>query len=167
MFCQYYVKNNEYRSNARRCYALAYHYDLDNLPDDDAVTETIDDGEGGTYERVIEPSTRKKAERVCEVNGCKLLSYTKVQDRIRELLNEMLADDVVDAELAKVILQDHELPAKNKAIQIYNDIKGRVIKKADITSGGEPINNITDDDITKLIAARQGRAKQTNSKKAK
>lgn len=140
MFLQYFVKNTEFRGNATLCYGLAYHYKLDELPDDDAVFIDVDDGKGGTYEKQISPSTRRKAENVCGVNSHKLLRMAKIQKRKTELLNEMLNDEVVDGELAKVILQDRELPAKNTAIKTYMDIKGRVVSKHEVTGkNGGPL----------------------------
>ena len=43
--------------------------------------------------------------------GSRLLRNAKVQARVTQLLNDMLRDDVVDSQLAKLVLQDFERPA--------------------------------------------------------
>lgn len=102
LFCQLYVKNAELFGNATKCYAEAYGFKLDELsPTDEETGEPI-----GNSEYTI-------AERTSAVNGSKLLRSTKIQDRITILLNEMLKDVVVDAELAKVILQNNNPGSEN------------------------------------------------------
>jgi hypothetical protein len=105
LFCQLCVKNAELFGNATKCYAEAYGFKLDELsherPTDEETGEPI-----GNSEYTI-------AERTSAVNGSKLLRSTKIQDRITILLNEMLKDVVVDAELAKVILQNDNPGSEN------------------------------------------------------
>ncbi len=153
MFCRYFTLNDTLRNNATQSYAAAYGHKLHELPDDDAVYETTEDDRGKKITKEIVPSTRHRAERMCAANASRLLKYDKVQKRIRELLNELLSDDVVDAELAKVITQNRELPAKNNAIKIYNDIRGRVVNKHEHTGrNGGPI--VVSSEKAKSKAAR-------------
>ena len=130
VFCQLYVKNEELFGNATLCYAEAYNYKLETLSHE----ETRDD-EG----HLIEESEYEKAKNVCGVEGHRLLRMPKCQQRITVLLNEMLKDDIVDAQLAKVILQNRKLDSKVSAIREYNKIRQRITEKVDLTSGGERV----------------------------
>jgi hypothetical protein len=130
LFCQLYVKNEELFGNGTLSYAEAYNYKLETLSHE----ETRD--EGG---ELIEQSEYTKAYNVCSVQAHALLRMPKIQDRITILLNEMLKDHIVDAQLAKVILQDEKLEPKISAIREYNKIRQRITEKVDVTSGGERV----------------------------
>jgi hypothetical protein len=130
LFCQLYVKNAELFGNATWSYAEAYGYKLVELSDERPKNEK---GE------VIGKSERQLAENLCAVEGGKLLRKPHIQDRLTALLNEMLKDEIVDRELAKVILQDDERPSKVAAIREYNKLKQRIIEKVDVTSKGEKV----------------------------
>lgn len=65
--------------------------------------------------------------------------FSGIQERVYQLLNEMLKDEIVDAQLAKVILQDEKLEPKISAIREYNKIRQRITEKVDLTSGGEKV----------------------------
>src|ERR1035441_7818208 len=130
IFCQLYVKNEELFGNGTLCYAEAYNYKLETLSH-----EETRDKEG----ELIEASEYDKAKNVCAVEGHRLLRMPKIQERINVLLNEMLKDDIVDAQLAKVILQDKKLEPKISAIREYNKIRQRITEKVDVTSGGERV----------------------------
>lgn len=150
LFCQYFIFDVHLRGNATLSYAEAYDYKLDELPDDDAVYEEAEeysDEEGNSKKRsrhgkVIEPSTRTKAYNVCSVEGRRLLRTPKLKLRLTELLNEFLSDKNVDAELAKVILQDEERPAKVAGIREYNKLKQRIVDHHDVTSQGAKVIGI-------------------------
>jgi len=133
LFCQYYVKNDEMFGNATRAYAEAFGYDLDNMSNERPV-EVLPDGT-----KKEEKSEYEKAYNICGVEGHKQLRKPKVNDRVVALLNEILTNEVVDSELAKVMKQDHKLDAKVNAIKEYNKLRGRIIEKRDVTSGGQPI----------------------------
>lgn len=133
LFCRYYTQNEELFGNATLSYAEAYGYKLDELPKDDAVSE------GG---KTTVPSSYDRAYAVCATNGGRLLRNAEVQARITTLLNEVLRDDVVDSQLAKVIMQDDKYDAKVAGIREYNKLRQRIIVRTDITSGGEPIKQI-------------------------
>lgn len=140
LFCQYYVNNSILFGNATQSYNEAYKYNLDDLPDDDAVYDT--DKKSKTYGKKLEKSTYEKAYNVCSVEGARLLRNPKVNARIVVLLNELLTDEVVDGQLAKVIMQDKDIGPKVQAIKAYNDIRGRVIKKTDITTMGDKVEGV-------------------------
>lgn len=131
LFCQYYAKNELLFGNATLAYAEAYGYRLEELPRE--VTYSEDE------KTVLEDSAYNKAYNVCSVQGSKHLRNPKIQDRVTQLLNELMRDDVVDAQLVKVIIQDHKLDAKVSAIREYNKLKQRIVEKSDLTSGGQPV----------------------------
>ena len=145
LFVQYYVCNSEVRKNATLCYGMAFDYNLDDLAKDDAVwiDVPVEGGKDGeTESKCIQPSTYDKAYQVCATEGSRILKYPEIQKRIIQVLNEYVTDDVVDAELGKVILQDREKAPKVNAIKVYNDIKGRIIKKTDITTMGDKVEGV-------------------------
>ena len=145
LFVQYFVCNSETRNNSTLSYAMAYEYRLEDLPKDDAVwAEVAVEGgrEGETENKCVQPSTYDKAYQVCATEGARVLKYPETQKRVVQVLNEYVTDDVVDAELGKVILQDREKTPKVQAIKVYNDIQGRIIKKTDITTMGDKIEGV-------------------------
>lgn len=137
LFCQYFIFNDEVRGNATQCYAEANGIDFEELSRDDAVYS----GEGDSV-KLISPSTYAKTMNVCSVMGHKWLRQVKMQDRLVVLRNELLRDDIVDSQLAKVIMQESSLHAKMLGISEYNKLKSRITEKHDITSDGEPIATI-------------------------
>lgn len=120
LFCQYFTKNESLFGNATLCYAEAYDYKLDALSHE---------GKWDKKGKLIEASEYDKAYNVCSVEGHRLLRMPKLQDRITLLLNEILRDDVVDSQLAKVIVQDGELRPKVAAIAEYNKLRGRITER--------------------------------------
>ncbi|KKN73594.1 hypothetical protein LCGC14_0399100 [marine sediment metagenome] len=58
-----------------------------------------------------------------------LLRNIKILDRINVLMDIVINNVVVDKELAFVIKQKENLPAKVSAIKEYNVLKGRIIQK--------------------------------------
>ena len=154
LFCRNYTQNYEFMGNATLAYGEAYGFELDTLSKDDAVIEFIDgttmsklDYEALWYNdekrkvpnRVKEKSTYDKAYNTCSVNASKLLRNTKIQQRIIDLSNEFLSDKVIDKRIKEIALDGKDSDAIN-AIKVYNDIKGRIIKRTDLTSGGEKLN---------------------------
>lgn len=131
LFCRAYAKNRATFGNATLAYAYAYNYDFNN-----ASREPEKDEEG---KEIPKSSDYDRLMNVCAVCGYRLLRNEKIDTRITKLLNEEMNDEVVDAELAKVIKQDGRLDAKVQAVKEYNALKGRIIKKNDVTSGGKSI----------------------------
>ncbi len=144
-FCRLYTQNWELFHNGTLCYAAAYGIDLDKL---DRTPQTNADG-------VIIPrsSIRDRKYDECSVQASKALRQPKIQNFLVECLNEVMKDDRVDAELAKVIIQDIKLDAKIKAISEYNKLKARVGERIDLTTKGESLNKISDDDKLKIQRA--------------
>jgi hypothetical protein len=135
LFCRFYTQNEDLFGNATHSYAEAYEYKLDTLNTEAVYSEP---DENGKTEK-IEDSEHQKAIHVCAVEASRLLRNPDVQARITALLNEILKDEVVDSQLAKLIMQDKEPAAKIAAIREYNKIRQRIVDKTDITSGGLPI----------------------------
>src|SRR6185312_15040580 len=100
LFCRLYAQGEGTFGNATLSYAGAYDVNLE--------FERKTDRWGNIYNSPIDV----KAYHNCSANGSRLLRDDRVQARITVLLNELLKDDVVDAELAKVIKQDGELQSK-------------------------------------------------------
>lgn len=129
LFCRYYTQNSELFGNATLSYAAAFDYKLDEL----SREPVYDDPDDHVNRKVIDDSEYDKAYHVCSVQSSKLLRNADIQRRVRELLNELLKDDVVDSELAKLIQQDHDLPTKIRSIAEYNKLRGRITDKTKMT----------------------------------
>ena len=131
MFLQYYIVNEETRNNGTLSYALAYKYDLDSKS---TVRETktvmnLNNGQMQLQE-IIGTSEYDRACQVCAVCAHKLLRITKVNARSIQLRNALLTDEIVDGELAKVVMiKDPTEPAKMAGIREYDALRGRVIEK--------------------------------------
>ena len=146
MFCRYISQNATLFGNGTLCYAEAYGYNLEELSRDDAKYEWK--GRGKKRERVcVEPSSFDKAYNVCAVEAARLLRNPKILERIRELLNEILKNDVVDARLAEHIMQQNDGDRSLRGIAEYNKLRGRIIDKVKDVS-----ESFTLDDIRTLLA---------------
>jgi hypothetical protein len=160
LFCQYYVQSGDNFGNATLAYAAAFSHDLDGMPKYlDEISGAIEQPEA-SYDEEEDDETRsynrgrrlnpkyKAAYHVCSVQGSRLLRNADIQSRVRTLLNQLLKDEVVDAELAKVIKQDGELAPKIKAISEFNKLRGRIIDKT------QQINRLPfgDNDLSAVIA---------------
>lgn len=134
-FCRFYTQNRELFGNATLAYAEAYNYRLDELSREDEIDE-----KGNK-----KPNTSEydRAYNTCSVNGSRLLRISKIDERIRDLLNEMLLDKVIDAELVSIILKGEKDSDRVAAIREYNKLKQRIIEKTDLTSRGEKITGIS------------------------
>ena len=81
-------------------------------------------------------STKKKpiTYKSARTRAYLLLTKVDITDRIRELIDLYISDEVVDKELGAVIQQWGEIPSKVAAIREYNRVKGRIApEKVDIT----------------------------------
>ena len=89
------------------------------------------------------------------VNASRLLSNAKIYTRINELLQEGgLNDNFVDKQLLFLISQQSDFANKAAAIREYNKLKQRVAEKPPVTI---EFNNLTDDQLSKLIASKIGK----------
>lgn len=159
-FCVNITQNRELFGNATLSYAEAYGFDIDAEPDDDAQykftdgsifsekeLEDLSKEESKTYNtgdgKKIQDSSRKRMYDNCSTYGSKLKKNLKIQARCRELLNEFMVDQVIDARLTEIIL-DGDNNESISAIKEYNKLKQRIVEKKDLTSGGKPITLIFD-----------------------
>lgn len=159
LFCQYYAQNTEYFGNGTHAYAAAYDYELETLSRE-PVYETIyseDDpeGEGDGFGRrkKVDDSPYDKACNVCAVEAGRLLRSPQVQERIRELLNEWMTNEAVDAELAKVIQQDNERAPKVAAIREYNKLRKRIDDGPTININTFAVDPATQGQIDKALGS--------------
>ena len=110
-FCREYA-GNEWFGNGVQAYCEAYKLDRRDLKD---------------Y------NTAKSA-------AARLLTNDNILSYIDLLIEEMgLNDQNVDKELAFLIKQKADLNTKLGAISEYNKLKGRILKKLDVTSGGKTL----------------------------
>lgn len=132
-FCQCYVMNKTLFGNATRSYAHANNINLEELPDDDQVYEEIEDDAGHIVKKKVRESTYDRTVNSCAVNGNTLLRNHKIDARIRVLLRELISEDNADEELSWVINQREEMGPKVQAIKHLNEMKGRIVKKVELT----------------------------------
>lgn len=83
--------------------------------------------------------------------GSRLLTKVDVKARVVKLLNDLLKDEIVDAELSKVIQQDNDLSVKVSAIKEYNKLRQRITDKVDMTTKGESMASITEEQFQKIL----------------
>jgi phage terminase small subunit len=103
LFCQYYV-TQEFFANGTRSYIEAYG---------------CEDEKG--YANAKSGATR-------------LLSNAHICSRINDLLDlSGLSDEFVDKQMAFLITQNSDLTNKLNAMKMYNDLRGRIVKKLEMT----------------------------------
>lgn len=141
LFCYYYVMNSSTRGNGGLSYAVAYNKKTDSLSRERKKNKK---GMG------FVDSDYDKAMNACYVEANRLLRNPKVCERMKALLNEILEDDVVDAELARIILQDHKWEAKLGGIREYNKLRQRIVDKMDLTVN-RPYKDLSDEELSELI----------------
>lgn len=181
LFCNYYCKNLEFFCNATLSYAAAFGIDLDSYSKDDAVYADFDDEEEpdldeedgekskkkkksrrDDYRPVITRSSYDRMYDNCSSNGSRLLRNDKIQAVTRKMFVEMLDNDVIDAELTKIIIRGQKDSDRINAIKEYNALKTRIIKKLDLTTNGKDIGGLeakSDDELDAIIAASEARRK--------
>lgn len=105
LFCQYYASDREFFGNGVQSYIEAYNIDI----------------------------TKKGAYNAAKASAFNLLTKTDILKRIDEIFEAHgLNDTFVDKQLEKLIVQDADFSAKNKAISEYNKLKGRITDKAEV-----------------------------------
>lgn len=129
-FCRLYVTKGETYGKGYLCHMYAYGKDIPLKED-------------GTYDNY------SKEYAVCQVSGSRLLTEPLIQNEIRRLLLERFDDDNADARISSIIQNGEDRDAI-QAVKVYNDLKGRVIKKLDVTSGNRPLSGFTDEELRKL-----------------
>lgn len=133
-FCINYAQNKEFFGNATLSYAEAYGHDLEN-----ASKIRIIDEKG---KEIIGSSEYDKMYNLCKSAGSQNIAKLNIQKRIRELLNEMMKDDVIDARLIEIIMKGNDADSL-RALQEYNILKQRIVTKVDHTFKGNEIKGNT------------------------
>lgn len=143
LFCDYYTRPGDTFGVATTSYANAYGYNLDELPKDDEIWKTLANGK---KEKIVR-SSYERSYSVCAMQGGRLLKDANVLARIQKMRVEKMTDEFVDSELMKVITQDEEKTPKVAAIREFNRLSQRVTDKLDLTSKGESIRTLTDEQL--------------------
>lgn len=129
-FCDYYTTLGETYAHGLKSYAMAYNFDI----------PVRDDGK---------LDYKSSEYRTCQANASRLLLNPKVRERIQDILNSRLNDKNVDARLATIVENGKDSDSV-QAIRIYNDLRNRITKRIDITSGSRPFADLSDDELAKL-----------------
>jgi phage terminase small subunit len=105
LFCKIFASEQEFFGNGVQSYAKAYGTDL----------------------------TTKGGYATAKVNSHKLLTNANILAFIDKIMDIYVNDQVVDKELAFVVLQKSDFGAKVAAIREYNKLKQRIIDKSETT----------------------------------
>jgi len=143
-FCRLYAQNNYLFGNAVLCYAASYGYDLDSLSTEAIYKDEVDELTKVSRRIKIEDSPYDKAYHVCQSSSYNLLSNTVINDRINELLREVMTEERVDAEISHVMMQKEDLGAKMRAISEFNKLKGRIVDKKQVDVTGLNLKELYD-----------------------
>ena len=156
-FCINYTQNKVFFGNATLSYADAFGHDLDNEVKNDAQYQNSNGEIYAEYEfddrgrfketdlkkcKKIQDSSYQRMYDNVSSYGSKLMKRDYIQKRCRQLLNEMMTDDVIDARLIEIILKGNDADSI-RAMQEYNKLKQRIITKIDHTSKGNEIKGNT------------------------
>lgn len=125
MFCQVFASNKEFFGNGTQSYLSAY------------------DPDG--KKKITYKSARARASL--------LLTSVNILERIDQLLDIYINDNIVDKNLAIVIIQNADFSSKVAAIKEYNQLKQRIIRKIDLTTGGESFFRPTEEEKAKSLKA--------------
>jgi hypothetical protein len=134
LFCQYYARSGEFFGNGTLAYAEAYDYQLEKLSqfNGDIADDDPDENEFGIRAHTRTLSEYDRSYNVCAVEANRLLNNPKVQARLTVLLNDLLKDEIVDSQLAKLIMQDGDNTNKIAGIREYNKLRARIIDKSEV-----------------------------------
>ena len=94
-----------------------------------------------TYVEVYKPDQKKPNwyKSACS-SASRILSNVKVCQYINNLLEkDGLNNEFIDKQLLFLATQHADFGSKMNAIKEYNQLKSRILKRTDITSGGKPI----------------------------
>lgn len=131
LFIKTYTTKGVAFGNATLSYSEAYNYDL---PRDE--NDKID--------------INSKEYNACNSNGSRLMASDSIRLAIRQGMLDLLDDKEVDARLAEILHKGQESNSI-QAIKIHNELKQRITKKLDITSGGRPMLDMTDDELRESL----------------
>lgn len=138
LFCELYAGEGKWFGNATRAYIIAYKIDL---PVDIEYKNLLPT-------QISEYNTASSA-------AVQLLRNIKVQKKCNELLDALIKDEIVDRELAKVIMQNDELPAKVSAIKEYNAVRKRTSSDVKVNVEISPVSESDLSDYLKWRKSKQ------------
>lgn len=131
LFCQWYTTKGDTYSNNTLSYAKAYDYELPLKADG-------------------EIDTTSKEYVNCKASGSRLYFNDYIRLRIRGILLARFNDNAVaDARMQEIIESGKDTDSI-QAAKVLNDLKQRITKKLDITSGGRPLAGLSDEELDKL-----------------
>lgn len=131
-FCQCYTQDSDLFGNATLSYAEAYNRGLETK---DRTRQKDEKGFD-----IVGTSEYDKEEHYCGAAGSRLMRNDRVLMRINVLFQEKYLTDLnADATLAKVMASGTNTE-KLAAIKQYNELKGRITKKLDLSSLGNPVS---------------------------
>jgi hypothetical protein len=130
LFCKLYTTKGTYFDNATLSYAEAYSYEI---PKDEKGKNIVE----------------SKEYNICSANASRLISNDKIRDRIRDLFLELLNEATMDARLSEIATKGKDTDSI-QAIKIFNDLRQRITRKVDITTGGRPLANLSDEELQTL-----------------
>lgn len=159
LFCRYYTQNNHLFGNATRAYAEAYGYKLDTLSKERPITKRNHAGEAVEWGT----SEYDKACQSCAAQGERMLRNVEINSRANELMNDYLSEEVVDAQRARVIMQNENLNAKVAAIRSYDAVKGRITQKVDHNSKMVGVVKLFYEGVDRLEAENRAKRELLNT----
>lgn len=127
-----YTTKGDMYSNGVLSYANAYNYKL----------KLREDGK---------PDATDNDYQTCNACASRLLQKENIKKRIQEIYLALWNDTAVDARTAEIIYKGQESNSV-QAVKIYNDLKQRITKKLDITTGGRPLANLSDEELDNLAS---------------
>lgn len=129
-FCQAYTTKGDTYGIAYKSYSFAYEIPI-------PLTESN------------EINYKSSEYAVCQSSGSRLLLKDEIKARISAILLAKLNDANVDTRLADIIEGGKDTDAI-QGIKIFNDLKQRITKKLDITTGGRPLAGLSDEELDNL-----------------
>lgn len=114
------------------------------------------------YLKVYSTKAKPISYKAARVSAYHFLTNPNICKRIRELMDIYVSDEVVDKELAEVILQHGDLKSKVAAIREYNRVKDRVVNKLEVTD--KRFNDYDDEELEEELLARRS-VRRRNSRR--
>lgn len=134
-FCRLFVTKGDTYGKAYLCYSIAY-----NKP----IPTKIN------YQNEEVPDNFSQEYKVCQAASSRMLTLQKVQDRIQEYLLMKFNEQQADARISDIIQSGKDADAIN-AVKIFNDLRQRITKKVDVTTGGRPLANLSDEELEAMV----------------
>ena len=125
-----YTTKGDFYSNGVLSYANAYGYALN-------------------YREDGKPDSKDNDYSTCNACASRLLQKDNIKARIQEIYLSMWNENAVDARVSEILHKGQEANSI-QAVKIFNDLKQRITKKIDLTSGGRPLGGLTDEELDNL-----------------